>query len=364
MNHTPIQFPGLGLSFNPDRVAFTLFGHDIYWYGIIIAAGFLLAVLYTYKRAHRFGVKQDDFLDLLLYAVPIAIVGSRIYYVIFYFSLYQYQDNGVTKVNWAEIFRIWDGGLAVYGSIIAAVITAFIFCRIKKISFGAVADLGALGLLIGQAVGRWGNFINREAFGALTDLPWRMGVVPRGGSYVEVHPTFLYESLWNVIGFFLLASLSKRRKFNGQIFLLYVAWYGFGRGLIEGLRTDSLYLWGTGLRVSQVVGFVSCAAALIIYFIHRRVKLSKLTATGGAGAEAATAAEAAPEAGLAENGSDNGTKAETLPEDRAAAPDPATGGAETPDGSAGTETDGKPAAEAGKTGEIAPTGPDKEDKGE
>lgn len=276
MNHSPIQFPGLGLEFNPDRVALTLFGRDIYWYGVIIAAGFLLAVLYTYRRADRFGVRRDDFLDVLLFAVPIAIVGSRLYYVVFYFSLYQYQADGVTKVNWAEIFRIWDGGLAVYGAVIAAVITALIFCRVRKIGFWAVVDLGSLGLLIGQAVGRWGNFINREAFGAQTDLPWRMGIVPPGGSYMEVHPTFFYESLWNVIGFMLLASLSKRRKFNGQIFLLYVAWYGLGRGFIEGLRADSLYLWGTGLRVSQVVGFVSCAAALGIYSIRRRVNPSLL----------------------------------------------------------------------------------------
>lgn len=307
MNHTPIIFPGLGLQFNPNRVAFTLFGHSVYWYGIIIAIGFILAVLYCYSRAKRFGVNPDRLVDMLLFAVPIAIVGLRAYYVIFNFSIYQYKQNGKLVTDWGAVFRLWDGGLAIYGGIIAAVITAVVFCRVNHIKFGAMADLSALGLLIGQAIGRWGNFINREAFGGVTDVAWRMGVTPRGGTYIEVHPTFFYESMWNLIGFLLLAWISKKwRKFDGQIFLLYIAWYGLGRGFIEGLRSDSLYLFSTGIRVSQLVAFASCAVAvvLLVYNLlvkkHQPEELASWQAEHPAAAEIAGTAAEAGEAGTVE----------------------------------------------------------------
>jgi phosphatidylglycerol:prolipoprotein diacylglycerol transferase len=245
-------------------------GRNIYWYGILIALGFLLAVSFCLHYADRFGIKSDDFLDMLIFATPGAIIGARLYYVIFYLDLYR-NPNG--SLSFAKMIRIHDGGMAVYGSILAAVIIAWIVMRVKKVPFLAMADLGAFGLLIGQCVGRWGNFVNVEAFGGETTQPWRMGIMQKMDGivqYTEVHPTFLYESLWNLLGFLLLLFLLKKgyRKFDGMLFFTYIAWYGFGRGLIEGLRTDSLYFFETGIRVSQMLGFCSAAAALL-YLIYR-----------------------------------------------------------------------------------------------
>ncbi len=202
-----VLFPGLGLEFHLDRVAFQLFGLPIYWYGVIIACGFLLAVVFCYKMAPRFGVKPDDVIDLLFFAVPLAIIGARLYYIVFYLDLYRTEDGGL---DFLEMLDIRDGGLAIYGGVIAAVLTLLVFCRVKKINFFAFADLGAFGLLIGQCIGRWGNFVNVEAYGGPTDLPWRMGIdayVDGVWQYMEVHPTFLYESLWNLLGFLLLLSV-------------------------------------------------------------------------------------------------------------------------------------------------------------
>ncbi|MDF2838744.1 MAG: Prolipoprotein diacylglyceryl transferase, partial [Evtepia sp.] len=254
-----ISFPGLGLQLHVDPVAFTILGRDIYWYGIIIAVGFLLAVLFCMHYAEEFGIKTDDFLDMLIFATPGAIIGARLYYVVFYLDLFRNADG---SLNFAKMLRIHDGGMAVYGSILAAVLVAWIVMRVKKVPFLAMADLGALGLLIGQCVGRWGNFVNVEAFGGGTTLPWRMGIVQRIDGvlqHTEVHPTFLYESIWNLLGFLLLLFLLRKglRRFDGMLFFTYIAWYGFGRGLIEGLRTDSLYFFATGMRVSQMVGFFS-----------------------------------------------------------------------------------------------------------
>lgn len=271
--NTQITFPGLGLSFSPNRVAFNLFGKDIYWYGIIIAIGFLVAVLFCSKQAKKYGITGDDIIDVLIFAVPLAIIGARLYYVIFYFSQFQTEVNGVLRPDFGKIIAIWDGGLAIYGGITAAILTVWVVCKVKKIGFGAFCDLCGFGLLIGQAIGRWGNFINREAFGCETTLPWRMGLY--APDYMEVHPTFLYESLWNTIGFLLLFWLSKKivRKFDGQFFLFYVAWYGLGRAMIEGLRTDSLYffnvtLFGMPIRVSQLLAALSCLTAVVILLIQ------------------------------------------------------------------------------------------------
>ena len=276
----PITFPGLGLEVQMGRVAFSILGKDIYWYGIIIACGFLLAAMYCSWRAKAYGLTSDNVLDMLLYAVPLAIIGARIYYVVFYLDLYMVEQDGVLKPDFGKMIAIWDGGIAIYGSIIAAVLTLAVYCKLKKLKFGAFADLCCFGLLIGQSVGRWGNFVNQEAYGGPTDLPWRMGLIV-GGQTVEVHPTFLYESLWNLLGFVLLVILARKwRKFDGQIFLSYIVWYGVGRSLIEGLRTDSLYffgleLFGAPIRTSQVLAFASAAVAggLLVYhlkFKHHR----------------------------------------------------------------------------------------------
>ncbi len=261
---TSVSFPGLHLHFELNRVAFTIFGKDIYWYGLIIAAGFLLAACYGCVRARQFGLTQDNILDMLLVTVPIAIICARAYYCIFYWELFR--DNPIS------VLYIWEGGLAIYGGVIGAVLTVWIFAKVRKLRPTAIFDIGALGLFIGQSIGRWGNFVNGEAFGAETDSFLRMGLSDGGPITAFYHPTFLYESVWNLVGFAVLHFYSKRRKFDGEVFLLYVAWYGLGRAWIEGLRTDSLYLFGTGLRVSQVLAAVSCLAALGFWIYHRFIR--------------------------------------------------------------------------------------------
>lgn len=261
--HDPITFPNLGLELDPDRVAFNLFGKDVYWYGIIIAAGFVLAVIYAMKRAKQFGLTEDHILDFLFVAVPASIICARAYYCVFYWDLFR--DDPIS------VLYIWEGGIAIYGAVIGAVISALVFCRIKKIPAGPLMDVGSLGLLIGQAVGRWGNFMNREAHGAVTDSFLKMGLV-RNGQVTYYHPTFLYESVWNLVGLILLHFYSKRRKFDGEVFALYVLWYGLGRAWIEGLRTDSLYLFGTGLRVSQLLAVVSVLGAGAFLAVRHRKK--------------------------------------------------------------------------------------------
>ena len=262
---SPILFPGLGLTLNPGNLVFPaswpILG-NIHWYGLVIALGFLLAVIYGNKRAKQFGITEDNLISMLLCAVPAAIVFARAYYCIFNWSAFA--DDPVSCLY------IWEGGIAIYGGVIGAVLAAYLYCKFAKVRFGAMADLGGLGLLIGQSAGRWGNFFNREAFGGPTDNFLRMGLYDYAGNLEYYHPTFLYESLWNMIGFVVLHFLSKKRKFDGEIFCLYIAWYGFGRFFIEGLRTDSLYLFDTGLRVSQLLAVVSCLLALAVFFFRRK----------------------------------------------------------------------------------------------
>ena len=260
-----ITFPNLGIALNPDRVAFSVFGKDVYWYGIIIALGFILAVLYGSRRAKHFGLTEDHILDMLFVAVPAAIICARLYYCVFYWELFA--DDPIS------VLYIWEGGIAIYGAVIGAVLSVLLYCKIKKVPFCPMADVGALGLLIGQSIGRWGNFINREAFGAQTDSFLKMGLQDAAGNVVYYHPTFLYESLWNLIGFVALHFYSKKRKFDGEVFAAYIAWYGLGRFWVEGLRTDSLYLFGTGIRVSQLVAgvtFVAASAVLLYMHLKRR----------------------------------------------------------------------------------------------
>lgn len=273
-----ISFPFLGEDFviNPPT-HITVFGRNIYWYGIIIGLGFLLAVIYALKRSKQFGLTQDNILDMLICAVPSAIIGARLYYVIFN------PDDYFGAGKWGNIVKIWEGGLAIYGGIIFAVAATIIVCKVRKIPLLPMLDIGGLGLLIGQAVGRWGNFMNREAFGCVTEVFCRMGLTLPGQETIYVHPTFLYESLWNAVGFILLHLVSKKwRKFDGQIFIMYIGWYGLGRFFIEGLRTDSLYLIGTDIRVSQLLAIICFGAAVILLlriFITKRGSYTTLASS-------------------------------------------------------------------------------------
>lgn len=259
-----ISFPMLGdWSIDPPY-SFNLFGLEIYFYGVIIALGFILAALYCAKRAKEFGLSSDELYELVIWLIPTCIIGARLYYVLFKLDYF--------IANPDRIFALRDGGLAIYGGIIAGIIVGIIWCRAKKIRVFAVADLTAFGLLIGQSVGRWGNFINREAFGAQTEIFCRMGLTVPGFETLYVHPTFLYESLWNILGLIVLHIWSKKgkRKYDGQIFWLYILWYGLGRAWIEGLRSDSLYIGSTDIRVSQLLAIVSAVVSLVILIINAR----------------------------------------------------------------------------------------------
>ena len=336
----PITFPGLGISVQIDRVAFSILGKPVYWYGIIIAVGFLLAAWYASKIAPKYGLTSDNVLDMLLFGLPLGIIGARAYYVIFYLSLYKNEDG---SLNWGRIVAIWDGGLAIYGGIIAAALVVVVFCLVRKLSIGAFLDIGALGLLIGQCIGRWGNFINQEAYGAETTLPWRMGLYVDGG-YIYVHPTFLYESLWNLAGFFLLRAIGKRwRKYDGQIFTMYVAWYGLGRFWIEGLRTDSLYffgltLFGSPIRTSQMLAGVSFLAAVILLVVQLGVRkhtpqslFVNRKAAAAAAEEAAALTDALASARAEAAAAEPGPEPEPAPDAERESPAPAESG----EGSAG-----------------------------
>ena len=278
----PISFPGLfgDWEFNPDPIAIHI-GHGIYWYGIILACAMLAGLFLCMKQAKRFGLTEDNVLDLVLWAVPCCILGSRIYYVIFYLDLYRNADG---SLDWGRIIAIWDGGLAIYGTVIAGVIVVLIFTKVKKLRFAAMTDLAVMGLLLGQIIGRWANFINREAFGGLTDLPWRMRLWVSASQYIEVHPTFLYESLWNLVGLLLmLFVVTKGRRFDGENTWFYFLWYGLGRSWVEGLRTDSLYLFnwtfmGQPIRVSQALSLVMVVVAAVMLFYN--IKIKKRTADG------------------------------------------------------------------------------------
>ena len=274
----PISFPNLGIGEIDPADGFSLFGFDIKFYGVIIAFGVLMAALYACRRAKEFGLTADDIYNCVLIGVPCAIVGARLYYVLLY---------GTPFNEW---LNIRDGGIAIYGGVIGAVTGVGIFSLFNKErrkKFLPCADMAGLGLLIGQSIGRWGNFFNREAFGSYCDNLFAMRL-PEScltglsdaavielrekaiDGFVQVHPTFLYESVWNAVGLVVLHFLSKKRKFDGQVFLYYAAWYGLGRMWIEGLRTDSLM--GGSLRFSQVVAIVSVivSLALLVWILLRR----------------------------------------------------------------------------------------------
>lgn len=254
-----IAFPRLGLSFSLDPIAihFPALGGGIYWYGILMASGILLAALYCMHLMKREGESPELILDLLLYALPISIVCARLYYVIF--SWDRYKDHLI------DIVKIWEGGIAIYGAVIGAVVTAYLFFRHRGRNVAHCFDICCFGLLIGQIIGRWGNFVNGEAYGTATDSLLGMTI----GTIGPVHPTFLYESLWNLVGFVLLSIWFRRKHPSGAIFCGYLAWYGAGRVWIEGLRTDSLYLFGS-LRISQLVAALCIVGGLAGIAVLRR----------------------------------------------------------------------------------------------
>ncbi len=270
-----VNFPGLGLDFEFKRYAFIVFGIEIYWYGIIIALAFLTAVLLAVRSCRKHDLTPDNILDLVLFAAPVAIIFARLFYVVFSWDQYKNDLIGV--------FRIRDGGLAIYGGVIGALLVAWLYTRRKKMSFLHLVDFGVPYLVLGQGIGRWGNFVNQEAFGTVTDLPWRMNgnIADRfvtsalpGADLVQwgVHPTFLYESVWDIAVFLFLIFYRKRKKVEGEVLFLYLILYGAGRAFIEGLRTDSL--WLGSFRISQLLSVILFVLALAL-FIYRRLKIKK-----------------------------------------------------------------------------------------
>lgn len=239
-----------------DPVAFEIFGLEIRWYGILIASGVLIGTILAIREARRIGFDEELILDLLIWEVPLCLIGARLYYVIFSWDLYK--DNPIEALN------IRHGGLAIHGALITAIIVAIIFTRIKKINFWTLADICGPSLILAQAIGRWGNYINQEAYGVPTDLPW--GIMVNG---VKVHPTFLYESIWNFLVFlFLIWYRKNKKKEEGEVFLLYLSLYSFIRFFIEGLRIDSL-MWGQ-FRVAQIVSIIGFFIPLIIFYMKRK----------------------------------------------------------------------------------------------
>ena len=275
-----VQFPGLGLEFTINRVALSIGGFNIYWYGVIIAAGMVLAMLFAFRNADDFGINSDRLIDVILVGAVMAIVCARIYYIVF--APFKYESI------W-QMIDIRQGGIAIYGAVIGAFVFGGLMAKIRRIPILPLFDLVGICFLIGQGVGRWGNFVNQEAFGSNTTLPWGMysegtynyllsvqATLAAEGVTVDptqpIHPTFLYESIWCLVGFVLLASHIKKRRFNGELFLLYIIWYGLGRYWIEGLRTDSLMLVPSiGLRVSQLLAGIAVVAGVAaeIYFTRK-----------------------------------------------------------------------------------------------
>jgi len=301
---TSIGFPNMGIDLNNVGSSIPVFGIDIAYYGIIIALGMAAGYLVAEWQAKRTNQNTDLYLDFALYGIVLSVIGARLYYVIFTWN--DFKDNPI------QILNTRNGGLAIYGGVIAAIITAYFYSKIKKIPFGLLADTGCLGLITGQIIGRWGNFFNREAFGKYTNNLFAMrldirdvgsdytnsvsylsqkyadrpdalasimkirenSLIINGITYIQVHPTFLYESMWNICVLIILILYSKHKKFNGEIFLLYLVGYGLGRVWIEGLRTDQLFLWGTPIAVSQLLSALLVGIAGIV-IIYNRITLRK-----------------------------------------------------------------------------------------
>ena len=265
MTKNTISFPGLGIGPFTVTEGFHFFGLSIHWYGVLIALGIVLAYLYGKQKASKRNISAETILDIILYGLPSAIVGARLYYVIFSWS--EFRDDILS------IFRVWEGGIAIYGAIIGAFISTVVYCRVKKLSLPRILDVCAFGLLIGQIIGRWGNFINAEAYGSVTETAlFRMKLINLG---TMVHPTFLYESLWNLLVFGCLHVYEKHQRFDGELFAFYLSSYGLGRMMIEGLRSDSLFLGP--LRISQWVAG-ACFVLGIVYIVVKRYYQKQKTA--------------------------------------------------------------------------------------
>ncbi len=277
-----VAFPYLGIEIEKlNRVAFSVFGFDVYWYGIILGLGVIAGLLYGIYEAKATGQNPDLYYDFLFYIIFVCIIGSRIYYVIFSWDMY--------KDDLLQIFNLRQGGIAIYGTVIAGAIGAFVYTRIKKLNFWLFADTCAPALIIGQAIGRWGNFVNREIFGGYTEsilamryLYDQVDIVPDsvasnlvligGASYIQVHPTFLYESLCCLIIFIFMNLYKRHKRFHGEILAIYFIGYGITRAIIEGIRTDQLFIWNTNIPVSQVVSIILIALGILILIIPRKQK--------------------------------------------------------------------------------------------
>lgn len=288
MNDT-IIFPNLHITLNSVGRNVQIFNLNIAFYGIVIALGMMLGSLVILREAKRREMNEDNILDVIIFSLVFGIIGARLYYVIFSWDLY--------RENLLSIFNIREGGLAIYGGVIAGIVTALVVCRVKRISFLEVADVCILGLPLGQAIGRWGNFFNREAFGRYTDNLFAMQIplnqvrsmddvtkeminhaeVIKHTTFISVHPTFLYESMWCIVVFVILMLLRNRTKFDGEQLLRYLFLYAFGRFFIEGLRTDQLLLWGTHIPVSKALAgvIVVLSGATYIFVMIRQKKLEK-----------------------------------------------------------------------------------------
>lgn len=246
-----IGFPKLGLEFEINRIAFTVFGKSVYWYAVIILTGFLLGVLFVYKTCKKRGIEPDHIFDIGFYGLIAGIICARIYYVIF--------DPDCLDGSILNVIKIWEGGLAIYGGIIGAFLSTFIYCKIKKIPLLKTVDVCAPGLFIGQAIGRWGNFVNAEVYGKETSSLFGMSI----NSGTPVHPLFLYESLWNIAGLLILLGLRDKKKADGQVFLFYMLWYGAGRFFLEGMRQSEYILYlADGVGISQVVAVLFTVISL------------------------------------------------------------------------------------------------------
>lgn len=285
MNTPEIWFPNLGIEIQHlSRVAVSIFGFEIYWYAIIIVTGMVLAFLLALHEAKRTGQDPDLYWDFTIIAIIISVIFARLYYVIFSWS--DYKDNLI------KILAIREGGLAIYGAIIGGALTAVIFCKVRKIKLGVLADVAGLSLLLGQIIGRWGNFFNREAFGNYTESLFalrykleQVNNIPKtvfdkkilynGVEYIQVQPTFLYESMWNLAIFVFLMYYKKHKKFDGEIFLLYMLGYSLGRVWIEGMRTDQLIIGNTGIAVSQLLSAILIVVTICL-LVYNRGKLKRL----------------------------------------------------------------------------------------
>lgn len=260
-----IKFPGLGLEFNVSQVAINIADKiEIYWYAIFIVLGIILSLIILKKRSKLFNINYEDIINLALWLLPICIIGARLYYILFNIDFYLSKPS--------RILNIRNGGLAIYGGIIAGIITCYIYCKKKKINFLDLIDALAPCLALGQAIGRWGNFVNVEAYGIQTTLPWRMGII-EAGKYVEVHPTFLYESIATAIIFIILITKKDKRKFKGQIACIYLLLYSIERFIVEGLRTDSLIVGN--IRISQLISIIIFIISAIILLKNTKKSILK-----------------------------------------------------------------------------------------